>query len=72
MEKEEEANRLRLFICIFGVGFILTIVCFGIRQLALLEDRIARDHLYHHLELELEDLTDEKLDEFDNDSRVCI
>lgn len=64
MEKEEEADRLRLVICIVGVSVLFAVICCGIRQLALLEERIARDHLYEQLDQELTDLTDDRLDEF--------
>ena len=64
MEKEEETDRIRILICIVGFLIFFTVLCCGIRQLSLLEERIVRDHLYDRLDQELIELTDQRLDEF--------
>ena len=63
MEEEEEAS-IRPYIVAFGIAIFLSILCFGCRQLALLEERIARQTRYEVLEQELVELTEEGLDEF--------
>ncbi len=63
MEEEEKA-RVRPYIVAFGIAIFLSILCFGCRQLALLEERIATQTRYEVLEQELVELTEEGLDEF--------
>jgi len=63
MEEEEKA-RVRPYIVAFGIAIFLSILCYGCRQLALLEDRIATQTRYEVLEQELVELTEEGLDEF--------
>jgi len=62
--EEEEKTRVRPYIVAFGIAIFLSILCFGCRQLALLEERIATQTRYEVLEQELVELTEEGLDEF--------
>jgi ribosomal protein S27E len=61
---ENEKAEARIYISIGGISLFLSVLCFGCRQLAILEDRIATEVRYEILEQELVELTDEGLDEF--------
>lgn len=64
---EEEKAQARIFISLVGIVLFLSILCFGCRQMAILEDSIAAEARYEILEQELVDLTDEGLEEFFTD-----
>ena len=64
---EEEKAQARIYISIGGIVLFLSVLCFGCRQLAMLEDSIATVARYEILEQELVDLTDEGLEEFFTD-----
>jgi len=71
MEEEEEGNSkhyARLAVCLAGACLFFSILCCGLRQLALLEDRVQQRFLYNQLEQELVEFTDESLEEFEEDS----
>ena len=71
MEEEEEGNSkhyARFVVCIVGACLFFSILCCGLRQLALLEDRVQQRFLYNQLEQELVEFTDESLEEFEEDS----
>lgn len=61
---EDEKAEARIFISLGGIFLFLSVLCFGCRQLAILEDRIATEARYEILEQELVELTDEGLEEF--------
>ena len=60
---EEEKTTARLYILSIGICVFLFIFCFGSRQLALLENRIAQEARYEHLEQELVELSEEALED---------
>lgn len=62
--EDTETTKTRAYIVAAGIAVFLSIFCYGCRQLALLEDRIATETRYEILEQELVELTDEGLDEF--------
>ena len=68
MEEEAQKTRTRLVVCTLGITVFCIVLCFGLRQLALLEDRVQQRHLYNQLEQELVELTDESLEEFEEDT----
>lgn len=63
MEKDAEKEKARIGILIVGLTAIVSVFCYGCRQLALLEDRIARETRYELLNQELIELTDDCLDD---------
>ena len=63
MEEDTEKEKARIVILIFGLTAIVFVFCYGCRQLALLEDRIAQEARYELLNQELIELTDECLDD---------
>jgi hypothetical protein len=67
METTQE-TQFRFFICITGACLFFLILCCGLRQLAILEDRVRQRFLYNQLEQELVEFTDESLEEFEEDS----
>jgi len=67
MEATQETPT-RFIICIVGACIFCAILCFGLRQLALLEDRVQQRYLYNQLEQELVELADESLEEFEEDT----
>ena len=67
-EEEAQKSHTRLVVCTLGITVFCIVLCFGLRQLALLEDRVQQRHLYNQLEQELVELADESLDEFEEDS----
>tara|TARA_Y100000817_G_scaffold196372_1_gene153587 strand:+ start:647 stop:847 length:201 start_codon:yes stop_codon:yes gene_type:complete len=65
MEETPEKARLRLIICLLGLTVFCFVLCCGLRQLALLDERVQRGIRYAILEQELVELIDESLEEFD-------
>ena len=63
MEKDTEKEKARIVILVAGLTAIVSVFCYGCRQLALLEDRIARETRYELLNQELIELTDDCLDD---------
>ena len=61
---EDEKSIARVYILIVGLAILTFVFCYGSRQLALLEDRIAREARYELLEQELVELSEEGLEEF--------
>lgn len=63
MEKDTEKEKARIVILVAGLTAIVLVFCYGCRQLALLEERIARETRYELLNQELIELTDDCLDD---------
>ena len=64
---EEQKATARVYICLGGILLFFTILCFGCRQLALLEERIQTQVQYEILENELIELTDDGIEELFTD-----